>query len=122
MTINPFAVKPKVDHSKIIRHFLAEFSELKSDKDELGKDIDAYMKETVDYKLEITESINKIKENTPSSNRKLADEYDTVTQGMRERHDAFKTDTETITQSITVLIQKAEKSKDSMQKEELKKF
>ena len=39
MTINPFAVKPQLDHSKIIRHFLVEFGQLKTDKEELGKDI-----------------------------------------------------------------------------------
>ena len=58
------------------------------------------MTEALEYKKEINGSIEKVKEVSMSNNRKLAEDFDMIAHGMRDRHEAFRTDTKTLTESI----------------------
>jgi uncharacterized membrane protein YcgQ (UPF0703/DUF1980 family) len=119
MAFNPFAAKPEVDHSKVIRHFAVDFRDLKASKDALSEDIEGFMSEVVQQKAELVEMMQ---DETVKSNAKMVEQYQGYIASTREDIEQFKEDIQAFQVAIDDTLKKTKISKEKMSKEDARKF
>ncbi|CAL6090794.1 Hypothetical_protein [Hexamita inflata] len=119
MAFNPFAAKPQVDHSKIIRHFNIDFRDIKESKDSIAADMEDFMKEIMEAKKNLTEMMA---DTTQKINRRVIQDYSIFAEEIRGNYEEFKQDIEQFQVGVDETIKKVGPSVEKMTKEEARKY
>lgn len=122
MAINPFSMKPQVDHEKLIEEFVRASKPIFGERKQFVADVDQFEKETLESKAEISRFLETIDKASTKEVKSVYEQYDRYMEDVKKQLDEFREEAAYFVAQCEDALKKVEKSTQAMDKAGRKRY